>query len=89
MVSKEQYLVVRGPEPSSHVLIIHDLYLEGKVFLQLKKVQLEKNLCEKYLWLFTYILNNHNKERKLDSKSLLLLTWAFDEGGRNVCSHDF
>ena len=36
----------------------------------------------------TYVLDNHDKERKLDSKRLLCVSWASDVVGAHVGSHD-
>ena len=40
------------------------------------------------LWQSTYVLDNHDKERKLDSKSLLVVDWAGDEVSGHIGSHD-
>ena len=37
----------------------------------------------------TYVLDNHDEERKLDGKSLLGLDGASDEVGGDVSAHDF
>jgi hypothetical protein len=34
------------------------------------------------------VLNDHDQERKLDSKGLLWIKWGIDVVGRNVGSHD-
>ena len=36
----------------------------------------------------TYVLDNHDEERKLDCKSLVVVDWAGDEVGGNIGSHD-
>lgn len=36
----------------------------------------------------SYILDDHDQKRQLDAQCLFLLTWACDESGRHVRSHD-
>jgi len=39
--------------------------------------------------IFTYVLDDHDEERKLDGKGLLLLGWAGDVVCGNIGAHDF
>ena len=36
----------------------------------------------------TYVLDNHNEERKFDSKGLVVINWAGDVVGGDISSHD-
>ena len=36
----------------------------------------------------TYVLDDHNEERKLDGEGLLLVDWAGDEVSGHIGSHD-
>ena len=36
----------------------------------------------------TYVLDDHDQERQLDGKSLLVVDWAGDEVGGHIGSHD-
>ena len=38
---------------------------------------------------FTYVLDNHDQEGKLDRKSLAGVDWACDVVGGDIGSHDF
>ena len=39
--------------------------------------------------LITYVLDDHDQERKLDRKGLLSIYWASDVVSGDVCAHDF
>ena len=38
---------------------------------------------------YSYILYNHDQERKFDSKSFVGISWAGDVVGRDIGTHDF
>ena len=47
------------------------------------------NLLPMLLLQTTYILDDHDEERKLDSQSFLWIQWASDVVGGDVGAHDF
>ena len=38
---------------------------------------------------FTHVFDNHDEEGKLDPKSFVLVLWARDVIGADICAHDF
>lgn len=69
-------LVVWSSEPSSDIFVIEDLDFKSEVFFQL-------NLTK------TYVLDDHDQERKLNSKSLFFICGTGNISRCHIRAHDF
>ncbi len=75
-------LVVGGSESAPNVLVIEHLDFKGKVFFQLTKVLGMRQAKG------TYILDDHDKERKFDTQGFVSICRASDKICGNISAHD-